>query len=57
MKKISGPEAGFSGLSGLFWTIAAFSSVVNLLMLTSPLYMLQASWPALVCAMHRRPRR
>ena len=41
MKKLSGPEAGFTGLSGLFWTIAVFSTVVNVLMLTSPLYMLQ----------------
>jgi ATP-binding cassette subfamily C protein len=41
VKKLSGPEAGFAGLSGLFWTIAIFSTVVNLLMLTSPLYMLQ----------------
>lgn len=37
----SGPEAGFAGLSGLFWTAAIFSTCVNLLMLTSPLYMLQ----------------
>ena len=37
----SGPESGFSGLSGLFWTVGIFSTVVNLLMLTSSLYMLQ----------------
>jgi PrtD family type I secretion system ABC transporter len=37
----SGPESGFAGLSGLFWTAAIFSTCVNLLMLTSPLYMLQ----------------
>jgi ATP-binding cassette subfamily C protein len=37
----SGPEAGFAGLSGLFWTIAIFSFCVNVLMLTGPLYMLQ----------------
>ena len=41
MRKPSGPEAGFTGLSGLFWTIALFSTVVNVLMLTAPLYMLQ----------------
>jgi ATP-binding cassette subfamily C protein len=40
-KKSSGPEAGFTGLGHLFWTIAIFSSVVNMLMLTAPLYMLQ----------------
>ncbi len=39
--KSPGPEAGFAGLSGLFWSIAIFSTVVNLLMLTAPLYMLQ----------------
>ncbi len=39
--KPNGPEAGFAGLKGLFWTIAIFSTVVNLLMLTAPLYMLQ----------------
>lgn len=39
--KPTGPEAGFAGLKGLFWTIAIFSTVVNLLMLTAPLYMLQ----------------
>jgi ATP-binding cassette subfamily C protein len=38
---ISGPQSGFAGLSGLFWTIALFSTVVNLLMLVAPLYMLQ----------------
>jgi ATP-binding cassette subfamily C protein len=37
----SGPQSGFAGLSGLFWTIALFSTVVNLLMLVAPLYMLQ----------------
>ena len=37
----TGPEAGFTGLSGLFWSIGIFSTVVNLLMLTAPLYMLQ----------------
>ena len=41
MRKPPGPGAGFAGLSGLFWTIAIFSTVVNLLMLTAPLYMLQ----------------
>ena len=39
--KTSGPESGFSGLSGLFCSIGIFSTVVNLLMLTAPLYMLQ----------------
>ena len=39
--KLTGPAAGFAGLGRLFWTIAIFSSVVNLLMLTAPLYMLQ----------------
>jgi PrtD family type I secretion system ABC transporter len=39
--KPSGPEAGFAGLSGLFWTIAIFSFCVNVLMLTGSLYMLQ----------------
>jgi ATP-binding cassette subfamily C protein len=39
--RTSGPHAGFSGLSGLFWTIALFSTVVNALMLVAPLYMLQ----------------
>lgn len=39
--KPTGPETGFAGLGGLFWTIAIFSTVVNLLMLTAPLYMLQ----------------
>ena len=39
--RTSGPQAGFSGLSGLFWTIALFSSLVNVLMLVAPLYMLQ----------------
>ena len=37
----SSPHSGFSGLSGLFWTIAIFSTVVNALMLVAPLYMLQ----------------
>jgi len=37
----SSPLAGFAGLSGLFWTIAVFSTVVNGLMLVAPLYMLQ----------------
>jgi ATP-binding cassette subfamily C protein len=41
VRKAPGPEAGFAGLSGLFWTIAIFSTIVNLLMLTAPLYMLQ----------------
>ncbi len=36
-----GPETGFAGLSGYFWTIALFSTFVNILMLTSSLYMLQ----------------
>ena len=39
--KLTGPAAGFAGLGRLFWTIAIFSTVVNLLMLTAPLYMLQ----------------
>jgi len=39
--RTSGPQAGFSGLSGLFWTVALFSTVVNALMLVAPLYMLQ----------------
>jgi ATP-binding cassette, subfamily C, bacterial len=39
--KASGPKDGFAGLSGLFWTIAIFSTVVNALMLVAPLYMLQ----------------
>jgi ATP-binding cassette, subfamily C, bacterial len=39
--RTSGPQAGFSGLSGLFWTIALFSTAVNALMLVAPLYMLQ----------------
>jgi ATP-binding cassette subfamily C protein len=39
--RTSGPEAGFAGLSGLFWSIGVFSAVVNVLMLTAPLYMLQ----------------
>ncbi|HRW14612.1 MAG: type I secretion system permease/ATPase [Rhodobacteraceae bacterium] len=37
----TGPEAGFVGLSGLFWTVAIFSVFVNLLMLTGSIYMLQ----------------
>ncbi|MFO1144448.1 MAG: type I secretion system permease/ATPase [Amaricoccus sp.] len=37
----SGPESGFAGLSGLFWAVGIFSTAVNLLMLTSSLYMLQ----------------
>ncbi|MFO1207841.1 MAG: type I secretion system permease/ATPase [Amaricoccus sp.] len=37
----SGPESGFAGLSSLFWAVGIFSTVVNLLMLTSSLYMLQ----------------
>ncbi|HET9069661.1 MAG TPA: type I secretion system permease/ATPase [Amaricoccus sp.] len=41
MRKPLGPAAGFAGLSGLFWTVAIFSAVVNVLMLTAPLYMLQ----------------
>jgi PrtD family type I secretion system ABC transporter len=39
--KSAGLEEGFKGLSSWFWAIAAFSTVVNLLMLVSPLYMLQ----------------
>jgi ATP-binding cassette subfamily C protein len=39
--RTSGPEAGFAGLSGLFWTVGVFSAFVNVLMLTAPLYMLQ----------------
>ena len=39
--KPPGPEAGFAGTRHLFWTIALFSVVVNVLMLTGPLYMLQ----------------
>ncbi len=41
VSKSTGPRAGFAGLSSLFWSIGLFSTVVNLLMLTSPLYMLQ----------------
>ncbi len=42
MKIVSkGPESGFSGLSRLFWSVGIFSTAVNLLMLTSSLYMLQ----------------
>ncbi len=42
MKRVPiGPEAGFVGMSGLFWTVAIFSVFVNLLMLTGSLYMLQ----------------
>ena len=37
----TGPEAGFVGMSGLFWTVAIFSVFVNLLMLTGSIYMLQ----------------
>ena len=39
--RVSGPREGFAGLSRLFWSIGLFSTIVNLLMLTSPLYMLQ----------------
>ena len=39
--KASGPEAGFTGMGGLFATVAIFSAVVNILMLTGSLYMLQ----------------
>ena len=39
--KPTGPEAGFAGSYPLFLTIFAFSVVVNVLMLTGPLYMLQ----------------
>ena len=39
--KPSGPETGFAGMGGLFGTIALFSAVVNVLMLTGSLYMLQ----------------
>jgi PrtD family type I secretion system ABC transporter len=39
--KATGLDEGYKGLSGLFWAIFAFSTVVNLLMLVSPLYMLQ----------------
>ncbi|MBA3325903.1 MAG: type I secretion system permease/ATPase [Rhodobacteraceae bacterium] len=38
---IDGPKAGFKGMGGLFGTIALFSAVVNVLMLTGSLYMLQ----------------
>jgi len=42
MKRVPiGPEAGFVGMSGLFWTVAIFSVFVNILMLTGSLYMLQ----------------
>ncbi|WP_290738038.1 type I secretion system permease/ATPase [Amaricoccus sp.] len=37
----TGPEAGFSGMTGLFVTVGIFSAVVNILMLTGSLYMLQ----------------
>ncbi len=36
-----GPEAGFKGMGGLFATVGVFSAVVNILMLTGSLYMLQ----------------
>lgn len=39
--KATGPEAGFAGMWGLFATVALFSAVVNILMLTGSLYMLQ----------------
>ncbi len=39
--KATGPEAGFAGMKGLFATVAIFSTVVNILMLTGSLYMLQ----------------
>ncbi len=42
MRKTSeGPAAGFKGLGGLFGTVALFSALVNILMLTGSLYMLQ----------------
>ncbi len=42
MRKTSeGPAAGFKGLGGLLWTVALFSALVNILMLTGSLYMLQ----------------
>jgi ATP-binding cassette subfamily C protein len=37
----TGPEIGFKGMGGLFGTVALFSAVVNVLMLTGSLYMLQ----------------
>ncbi len=37
----TGPEAGFAGMGSLFTTIALFSAVVNILMLTGSIYMLQ----------------
>jgi ATP-binding cassette subfamily C protein len=37
----TGPETGFSGMGGLFATIGVFSAVVNVLMLTGSIYMLQ----------------
>ena len=40
-KTTEGPEAGFKGLGGLFWTVALFSALVNILMLTGSIYMLQ----------------
>ncbi len=39
--KITGPEAGFKGMGGLFVTVGVFSAVVNILMLTGSIYMLQ----------------
>jgi len=39
--KTDGPEAGFKGMGGLFVTVGVFSAVVNILMLTGSLYMLQ----------------
>ncbi len=40
-RQLTGPEAGFQGMGGLFATVAVFSAVVNILMLTGSLYMLQ----------------
>jgi ATP-binding cassette subfamily C protein len=37
----TGPEAGFAGMGGLFTTVGVFSAVVNVLMLTGSIYMLQ----------------
>ena len=37
----TGPEAGLKGMGGLMVTVAIFSAVVNILMLTGSIYMLQ----------------
>ncbi len=38
---VGGPESGFRGMGGLFATVGVFSAMVNILMLTGSLYMLQ----------------